>query len=482
LACKHAIAAIRRTEVPASNGAPIAGAAELGQGDTVASKLGWILVGLVAGLGLWLLTRAANVESPILVALLLAWACTATFLWLRAPADGRRPWRALGPDQGPEPVAPDSEARGPASPPTDLVAVDSLPGAAVLIDPQLKVIAANAAAVQLHERPMVGEDLAVAVRHPLAHEAVQSAVTQGGPVERDLADVGPANALVRLRVADAGQGRLLLSFTDITQARAVERMRADFVANASHELRTPLATILGFIETLQGPAAGDEPARARFLEIMGREARRMARLIDDLMSLSRIELDKYVRPLTPLALPPLLAEVGRTLAMRFQEAGSEYRLDADPALPQVIADRDQILQVMHNLVTNALKYGRAGSPVTVRALFLASGGRTGGTVAVSVTDEGPGVPPEHLPRLTERFYRVDPSRSRQMSGTGLGLSIVKHIVERHRGELRIESELGVGTTVTFSLPVMPAEPQDEPGRVTQQRTREQFHRNETELS
>ncbi len=232
-------------------------------------------------------------------------------------------------------------------------------------------------------------------------------------------------------------------------------MRVDFIANASHELRTPVTTLLGFIETLQGPAAEDEPARHRFLEIMHREAARMSRLIDDLLSLSRIELDKHVRPQTALDVAPLIADVGRTLAMRLEADQRRLAIRVAPGLPNVIADRDQVLQVLHNLVSNALKYGRSGTAITVDAEPVETA--AGPMVRVTVGDRGDGIAPEHLPRLTERFYRIDTSRSRSMGGTGLGLAIVKHIIERHRGTFEIVSKPGEGSQVSFTLPLAPTE-------------------------
>ena len=295
------------------------------------------------------------------------------------------------------------------------------------------------------------------VRHPVVMEALRQGMAGEAPEPREVTTLGAHDGAFQVRVValdpELGpDGRLLLSFSDMTQARLTERMRADFVANASHELRTPLANISGFIETLLGPAAEDEPARRRFLEIMAGEAGRMSRLIDDLLSLSRIELDKHVRPQTLLALPPLLADVGKTLAMRLEADGRQLELVVADDLPQVVADRDQILQVLHNLVSNALKYGRAGTPITLTAA-AEPGGRGEPMVRVSVIDRGDGIAPEHLPRLTERFYRVDTGRSRSMGGTGLGLAIVKHIVERHRGRLEIASRQGEGTNVSFTLPV-----------------------------
>lgn len=334
------------------------------------------------------------------------------------------------------------------------IGVEALGDPALLLGANLRVIAANAQARALFGERVSGEDLRLVLRHPLVLDAVALAAGQSDPVEREVSGLGGQNGAYRVRAVAAGDGRLLLSFVDITQARLTERMRVDFVANASHELRTPLATLLGFIETLQGPAAEDEPARRRFLEIMGSEAARMSRLIDDLLSLSRIELDKYVRPQSMLLLPPLIADVGKTLAMRMEADERHLVTRLPPDLPPVIADRDQILQVLHNLVSNALKYGRSGTDITVTAERLtSSGGRSEAAVRLSVVDQGEGIAPEHLPRLTERFYRVDTSRSRSMGGTGLGLAIVKHIIERHRGQFEIVSQPGEGTRVSFTLPV-----------------------------
>lgn len=325
--------------------------------------------------------------------------------------------------------------------------VDVLPDPALLVGTGFRVLADNAPARALFGDRLLGQDLRLVLRHPAVLDTVREAFADNHAAEREVAGLGAHDNAFRVRAAPAGEGRLLLGFTDITQARLTERMRVDFVANASHELRTPLATLTGFIETLQGPASEDEKARERFLEIMAREAGRMSRLIDDLLSLSRIELDKYVRPQVALALPPLIADVARTLAMRL--SADERHLVIEPAdeLPEVVADRDQILQVIHNLISNSLKYGRTGTPIRVRAE------RDGKAVKVTVSDEGDGIAAVHLPRLTERFYRVDTSRSRVLGGTGLGLAIAKHIVERHRGELGIISRQGEGTQVSFTLPI-----------------------------
>ncbi len=262
----------------------------------------------------------------------------------------------------------------------------------------------------------------------------------------ELLDLGGADQRWELAADPIGE-RQIVRLIDRTALRAAERMRVDFVANASHELRTPLATLIGFIETLEGPAAEDEGARKRFLGIMRGEAHRMIRLVDDLMSLSRIEADKHRPPTDPVNLVSLVEEVRDALGHRLLKGGRNLVIDAEKNVSPVAGDRDQLLQLLHNLVGNAIKYGRTGTPVTVR---IRRDGQT--MVRLSVEDEGEGIAPEHLPRLTERFYRADPSRSRSIGGTGLGLAIVKHIVERHRGQLLIDSEIGLGTRITALLP------------------------------
>ena len=342
----------------------------------------------------------------------------------------------------------------------DALGVDALGDPALIVGGDLRVIAANAGARRLFGERVVADDLRLVVRHPAVLDAVRAAAAAVAPIEREVTGLGSDNGAYRVRaaaiVAAGIPVRLLVTFTDITQARLTERMRVDFIANASHELRTPVTTLLGFIETLQGPASDDEPARHRFLEIMNREAARMSRLIDDLLSLSRIELDKHVRPQTALDVAPLIADVGRTLAMRLDADRRRLAIRVAEGLPAVIADRDQVLQVLHNLVSNALKYGRTGTMITVDAERVeAAGTRTEPMVRVTIGDQGDGIAPEHLPRLTERFYRIDTSRSRSMGGTGLGLAIVKHIIERHRGSFDIVSKTGEGSAVSFTLPLAP---------------------------
>jgi two-component system phosphate regulon sensor histidine kinase PhoR len=245
---------------------------------------------------------------------------------------------------------------------------------------------------------------------------------------------------------------LLLVFHDLTPLRRVEEMRADFVANASHELRTPLAALSGFIDTLLGPARDDAAARERFLAIMKTQAARMARLIDDLLSLSRIELSEHLHPDRPVDLVLVVRQVIDGLQTLAVDRGVAIAV-ALPAEPMIVlGDRDELTRVFENLVENALKYGASGKMVDVS--FATATGPAGPEALVAVRDYGPGIPAEHLPRLTERFYRVDVTQSRAEGGTGLGLALVKHILNRHRGRIVIESEIGKGATFTARLPLV----------------------------
>ncbi len=330
--------------------------------------------------------------------------------------------------------------------------IEALPDPALIVDINGLVTTENAAAKKLLGPMSVNDPIELYLRHPAALEALKESLISGKPEERDVVMLSPSERFYQVRSAPVGteNNLRLLTMRDQTNARLAERMRMDFVANASHELRTPLATLVGFIETLQGAAADDGAARVRFLKIMAGEANRMERLIEDLLSLSRIEMDKFMRPTFQLMLPPLLGEVVATLAMRLDLEERQILTQIDSDLPMVIADRDQILQVLHNLISNALKYGRPGTPIHITARH----DPVTTMVHVAVADQGDGISAEHLPRLTERFYRVDTARSRSLGGTGLGLAIVKHIVERHRGELQITSQQAIGTTVEITLPTL----------------------------
>ena len=317
----------------------------------------------------------------------------------------------------------------------------------VLLVAENRVIAANQAALTLLGAHILGEDVRVAIRHPAAAERLLNPEdASGAPIQ--LVGLGARDQHWEMRVRTLPGGHRIVHLGDRTGSHAADRIRVDFVANASHELRTPLASILGFIETLED-AADDPETRTRFLGVMGNEARRMQRLIDDLMSLSRIEAEKYRAPDDSVDLPLLIDEVQAELAALSPKRAGDIVVDADPVVP-IRGDRVQLSQLLHNIVGNAMKYGRAGTPVSVS---LRAAGES--MVRLSVTDESEGIAPEHLPRLTERFYRVDSSRSRAAGGTGLGLAIVKHIVERHRGRLDIASTVGTGTSVTILLPTAP---------------------------
>ncbi len=329
---------------------------------------------------------------------------------------------------------------------------ERLPEPLILVSADGTVQRANEAA-----RHSLGEDSAAVLRHPLLRGAIDKALATGETQAADLFFAAPVPREIHATVTpmDAGlflgrQASVLL--VDHTRERAVERMRADFVANASHELRTPLASLIGFVETLQGPARDDGPARERFLEIMAREAARMNRLIDDLLSLSRIEISEHQPPQGRIDFGQL---VPRTLA-GFEHRIADRRVRVDltlPDLPLIPGDADQMAQVLSNLLDNALKYGRERGCITLSVDAVAGApwpSRPG--VVLSVGDDGAGIPRVHLPRLTERFYRVDKGRSRAIGGTGLGLAIVKHIVNRHRGQLVITSEEGHGSRFCVWLP------------------------------
>jgi two-component system, OmpR family, phosphate regulon sensor histidine kinase PhoR len=338
----------------------------------------------------------------------------------------------------PEPLqASTSEAQGTADD-ADIIDAISEP---VLLVTDGRVRRANAAATALLGAHITGEDVRLAIRHPAAAEHL-TADSPDGSVE--LAGIGGRERRHDMHVTTLHPGTRLIHLIDRSARHAVDRARTDFVANASHELRTPLAAILGFVETLRDEKAGDDPTtRTRFLTVMDTEARRMQRLIDDLISLSRIESEKHALPDTRVALPALI----RRVAGEIRNGGPDpLILDLDDSTPEISGDDAQLSQLVHNLVGNAIKYGRAGAPVTISLKPQGNGTR------LSVTDQGDGIAAEHIPRLTERFYRVDDGRSRGLGGTGLGLAIVKHIAERHRGRLDIASTVGKGTNVTVTFP------------------------------
>lgn len=302
-----------------------------------------------------------------------------------------------------------------------------------------------------------GRPFITVIRQPSVLDAVAATRAQRLPqTARYLAKDGTQDVIYAVHCAhlEAGPATgILISFEDITDRQQIGQMRRDFVANVSHELRTPLTALIGFIDTLQGPARDDPAARERFLGIMGNEAQRMNRLVQDLLSLSQVEEMERVRPGKRLDLTDLLGSVMRNMALLAEQAGGTLTAQQDAVPVFVEADADQLRQVFGNLIENAIKYGGRPPLVQVKLTPLERDpSLRGPAVSIDVIDNGPGIDPVHIPRLTERFYRIDGHRSREMGGTGLGLAIVKHIVNRHRGRLRIDSTLGQGSRFTVTLP------------------------------
>ncbi len=337
----------------------------------------------------------------------------------------------------------------------DTLILERLPDALVVLRQDRTVLRRNPAADAIFSA-----DLPAVLRHPDLRAALDQAIGDGETKAADLTIAGPIARELRATVLpvtppprDGGSAVVVLS--DRTRERSSERSHADFVANVSHELRTPLASLIGFTETLLGPAEDDPPARKRFLTIMAEQGARMNRLIDDLLSLSRIEMNEHQPPSELVDLAALLPRIVAGYEPRLAAGSARIAVEIAPETPPIVGDSDQIAQVLQNLLDNAVKYGRPGGTVRLTSGLAAAGGawpsRPG--VVLAVADEGAGIPRADLPRVTERFYRVDKGRSRAAGGTGLGLAIVKHIVSRHRGQLLIESEAGKGTTVSVWLPL-----------------------------
>ena len=440
----------------------------------------------VAGLGVLAATGLARLEPTLLVA-----ACVAGIgLWAA--------WRSRPDDRS----APDSRAAPPSQPGEARRsafedALETLPDPLLIISADepddlvgKRLTFANAAARTLLRIPREGALLLSAIRRPEVLEAVDESLFGGVNASVSFETGGAQDRFWRVWTAPLLQREprrfCVLVMRDETDVRRNERMRADFLANASHELRTPLASLSGFIETLRGHAREDEKARDRFLGIMGVQAERMARLVDDLMSLSRIELNEHIRPDGRCDLGAAASDVADALALIAAERRVAVNLDLPPrGEALVVGDRDQILQVIQNLVDNALKYSPTGGAVRVsvatgQSLAAATAsdpasprltGPDGGRLSlltpdraddtlfsvIRVTDDGPGMQRQHLPRLAERFYRVEGQKSGERSGTGLGLAIVKHIINRHRGGLWVESAPQCGALVVAYFPQAPAE-------------------------
>jgi two-component system phosphate regulon sensor histidine kinase PhoR len=343
----------------------------------------------------------------------------------------------------------------------DAAILENLPEPVLLLSAERAVLRANPAARAMlgPEAAGQGPDAGALLRHPVLAAAMDDALALGHASTAELHLPVPVPREVSARVVPldpplADGGRLLILLIDRSREAAIERTRADFVANASHELRTPLASLLGFIETLRGPAADDPAAQQRFLGIMAEQGERMRRLIDDLLSLSRIEMEEHQPPVGEAPLAMITRAEVEALSPLMKRRDLRAELDLDAALVARPANADQVAQVIRNVLENAINHGRDGGMIAVTLKPAAAEDGTARPGALlSIADDGPGIAKHHIPRLTERFYRVDPARSRHKGGTGLGLAITRHIVMRHRGRLAIESTEGLGTKVSIWLPI-----------------------------
>jgi two-component system, OmpR family, phosphate regulon sensor histidine kinase PhoR len=329
---------------------------------------------------------------------------------------------------------------------TAIALIRALPDGAIIVNGNGHVVAANAAAADIFQSQLNGLSLTSVIRSPAFSSSFSSVVNTKIATMVDVEFHGRPPRQVNAHIAPFGQeGGILIVMRDLTREQAIEKMRSDFVANASHEMRTPLATIIGSVETLQGAAKNDAKARDMFLSTMLSQAHRMKRLIDDLLTLSRIELNEHVRPNGKVALLNILKQAKANLAQQASDLKVSFIISGDAEL-NVAGDADELMQVAQNLIENAIKYGGDGGKVELSCFTR------GSEACFAVKDYGKGIAEVHLPRLTERFYRVSTQESRARGGTGLGLAIVKHILLRHRGKLDISSKPGEGSTFTVSLP------------------------------
>ena len=346
--------------------------------------------------------------------------------------------------------------------------LEAVPLAVLVVNKRRDILWSNELTRQLLGEAVAGRSLMGVLRHPPLIDALdqmmggqhQEAPNAPSSMAGIETPIGPDRTLIADLKRLDGE-RVLIALKDASAEHRLERLRSDFIANVSHELKTPIATLMGFIETLRGPAKGDLDAHERFLGIMQEQAGRMSRLVADLLSLSRIELNEHARPSGGVELTEIVGRVASALSLRAAERNMRIELPTG-SMGRAVGDADELIQVFQNLIDNAIKYGRPGTPVTVSAMRIAdpvevrahlSGlRRAKAMIAVAVADHGEGIAREHIPRLTERFYRVDAARSRDLGGTGLGLAIVKHIVNRHRGSLEIESVPGEGSVFTVYLP------------------------------
>ncbi|MGY6548496.1 MAG: ATP-binding protein [Roseinatronobacter sp.] len=332
--------------------------------------------------------------------------------------------------------------------------IAALPQPVVVIDGDGRVRGTNPGAVEVFGPQIVDSQIRAVLRQPEAAAMLEDLLGGAGSGKaRFILNQGSRESVWHVTAQRMADARIVLSFQDMSDIESAESQRRDFVANVSHELRSPLTVLAGFIETLQGPAGDDPAARAEFLAIMADQAERMSGLVADLLSLSRVEAIEKIRPRTPVSVDLVLKSTLAALRPQIEAAEIDVIYDMPDALPDVPGDHDQLVQVFHNLIENGLKYGGAGGKleITGQVMELVPG-MHGPALRISVRDFGDGIDPIYIPRLTERFYRVDKARSRDSGGTGLGLAIVKHILSRHRGRLVIRSALGEGAHFDAILP------------------------------
>ncbi|MEN3929889.1 ATP-binding protein [Microvirga sp. W0021] len=330
----------------------------------------------------------------------------------------------------------------------------NIPDPIILIDRRMIVYETNAAAQELLPTLKKGLPLSFSLRNPDVLAGIDLVLKNGTSIKVEHNEKSPTERAYELQISllRGNEQWVLLFFRDLTSARRLEKMRVDFIANVSHELRTPLASVIGFIETIQGPARNDEASREKFLDVMLTQSRRMARLIDDLLSLSRVELHVHMAPDTPLDLESTVRQIISALAPRAKENGFKLNLITEGGPFMINGDHDEMLRVAENLIENAIKYGGDGGQIDITLRNHRAVEDKRAEVEFSVRDHGVGIAAKYLPRLTERFYRPDTEIGRRKGGTGLGLAIVKHIIIRHRGKLGIESDLGKGSLFTVRLP------------------------------
>ncbi|MCJ2020074.1 ATP-binding protein [Methylobacterium sp. E-065] len=410
--------------------------------ERLRSSPAWTGAAIAAGLLCLAVALAGRLDLPLILAGLAA-------ICLGGCLGGR------GPVQAPPQPAATTQRHGLAE-----ALLAHVPDPVILVDRRTLVVEANPAARALLPALHQARPLSFALRDPEVLDGVEAVLSSGLPRRVALSTRVPLERTFEVQIGalpmpDGSGLSALLFLRDLTSARRLEAMRVDFVANASHELRTPLATLIGFIETLQGPAREDVPARERFLEIMRVQALRMTRLIDDLLSLSRIELREHVAPTGVVDLGALARQMVDAQGPPAEARGATIGFTDGDGPYRVAGDADELVRVIENLIENAVKYG--GGRIGV-GLSREEDLRLGRRIVLSVADDGPGIAPEHIPRLTERFYRIDVASSRARGGTGLGLAIVKHSLNRHRGRLTIESTLGHGTVARVSLPEYGAAP------------------------